>query len=1720
MERGTEDFENENIVDNEEESQVNLGIDTGSTVEETVAQPTTVQRTVSTMDTTSTGGAKASVKIPTFDGKESGYMQWRQKFTVVMNALRCAVAINDKVDVPNTEDEADELVEKERDKLTDAEKKQVRAINANTMLILHLTTALTTDAGIVHLSKAQDDDWPRIGLAHRVMASLDERFDPKDTLTEAEKAMALQNVNMKKYQHPDDLEKQLTKLSNQYHGRNGHIKVTNGELIAAVLRVIPQAYKAVISTEQLTKGNKITWEDLIKAMKLHYRTLYGHKTDSGSGNEMTLGFLGKCYECGEAGHRANKCPIRKDGPKDGPKAKKFSGKCHICKKKGHKKSDCFYLEKNKDKRPANWKDERDEGKKSSSDSEENGGGNGGEISAVGIDFVVAMIDRNPNMAMAPVDIPGAFMSKECSMTPFPAEDILYLRKDVYPACHVCEDSDSNEDSVPPPPLIQRPRPRWGDDDSYWNDSDDEYSLGYEDSEDDETSVTYVDEDEYLDDDAIEITFDYGHDAEPELPDVMTPEVVESPEYGLAMAFPNHQRLLEDPDIWIADSGATQHTTPHPEGLVKLKTPVGSLTGQTGKALVATRIGNLPVMHCDRYGNEVQRTTLTNVAQVKSANFNLFSISRMLKCGWSGTLSPNNITITKGDAKIVFDIQVDTPNGRLFCVCLKRTAVPELMNGNVDDKTKRQVKLPLQKVHSMLGHANEDATRLMANHLGIQLTRGNMKPCLPCTIGKAQQRAVSRSKEKHPNAVKDNERRVFLDLMSLVNKANKRRFHLRLMIDQASGLKSLIKCDTKNEMVEPTCEELQKWKDNGRTVKYIRLDNAGENKLLKQRTQHKDWKLNITYEFTAAQTPQQNSVVEVGFATLTKKVRAIMSQANVTPARKWEHSGDCFSYVTKLDNLLVSTINGKTGTRYEHFGATIPTFTQHLRVWGEAGTVKTHTKRDGKLADRGTACMFVDYAVDHAGDVYVMYDPKTKSRHFTRDVIWLHRMYYPSSGKETTKAGESEDPTNNNMAEFDADVVDVNPNENQGDVAEPDDEEDNEFPTNEDELISDEEDEEPVDEQAENTNRRVGFWDEPWHLGGSHDSDDSDDDEDPTLTGVSRGVGRVSRLPARFRTANETGLSCIDLSMPFGIDAKGEEYFDAYEEPTELAALSDYQDATSYNGDFVLVGTIGGGFGNTSELRPIKFKEAMQGKDKEEWKKAAMEEHRKFQQYQVVAPESRKSIPKDVKILTSTWAMKKKANGVFRARLNARGFEQVDGKHYQSHDISAPVTNDMTIRIIFVLMILAGWTSHLVDVKGAFLHGLFADNEVLYMEIPEGWEHLYPAGCVLRLLKTVYGLKQAAKMFWREMLKCFKSMGYNRSAADPCLYYRRVGGRLCLWLSWIDDCFVCGHKSVVMTEKHELMKRFDCDDTGEAKEYVGCKINRDWKNRSVKFTQPILLQSYKDEFDLPKSKQAPRVPAEPNDVLLPPVGDEVTLELSEQKTYRKGIGKLLHMMRWSRPEMMNRVREMSRGMMTACPRHLKAMYRTMNYVVATPNRGWMLKPTGPDWDDRDENYVFRISGKGDAEYAKDTTNRRSVSGYSTFLNDAPISCRSVQQETVALSTTEAELNCQAQTAQDMLYAYKVLKSLELKVEEPMILECDNKGTVDLINNWSVSGRTRHVDVKKFWLRDLKEDKIVLVTWIKGDEMSSDLFTKNLAPKLFEKHAKVYVGNDEYMVETDG
>ena len=95
---------------------------------------------------------------------------------------------------------------------------------------------------------------------------------------------------------------------------------------------------------------------------------------------------------------------------------------------------------------------------------------------------------------------------------------------------------------------------------------------------------------------------------------------------------------------------------------------------------------------------------------------------------------------------------------------------------------------------------------------------------------------------------------------------------------------------------------------------------------------------------------------------------------------------------------------------------------------------------------------------------------------------------------------------------------------------------------------------------------------------------------------------------------------------------------------------------------------------------------------------------------------RKDLPVGTKIIDSVWAMKKKkSNGTLCGRMNAKGFKQVEGQHYNGTTISSPVTNSATIRIVLTLMIMASMLAHVVDVKGAFLHGEFEDGEVIHMK---------------------------------------------------------------------------------------------------------------------------------------------------------------------------------------------------------------------------------------------------------------------------------------------------------------------------------------------------------------------------------------------------------------------
>ena len=155
-----------------------------------------------------------------------------------------------------------------------------------------------------------------------------------------------------------------------------------------------------------------------------------------------------------------------------------------------------------------------------------------------------------------------------------------------------------------------------------------------------------------------------------------------------------------------------------------------------------------------------------------------------------------------------------------------------------------------------------------------------------------------------------------------------------------------------------------------------------------------WKLNLDFKYTSRATPQQNSLAETSFTVILNKAQTLMVDANVPYHMKYKIIQEAIKTATKLDGLVIATINGKSQTRYEHFGYKIPKFASYLKAWGEAGVVKTKSKTEAKLKNKGTTCIMVGYANEHNGDCYRMYDPINHCIYQTRDVVWLKHMYYP------------------------------------------------------------------------------------------------------------------------------------------------------------------------------------------------------------------------------------------------------------------------------------------------------------------------------------------------------------------------------------------------------------------------------------------------------------------------------------------------------------------------------------------------------------------------------------------------------------------------------------------------------------------------------------------------------------------------------------------------------
>ena len=336
-----------------------------------------------------------------------------------------------------------------------------------------------------------------------------------------------------------------------------------------------------------------------------------------------------------------------------------------------------------------------------------------------------------------------------------------------------------------------------------------------------------------------------------------------------MCFPTSAEFLDDSNVWIADTAVTVHLMPHNEGLRNLKeASVNDLiTMGNGVDVGANNIAELPGTICDKHGNELKTAVLKDVMHLPQAKFNLFSLLKMVRNeGWSLGGDKEVIWIEKDGQQLHFYIVIPTPKGALYCMYYKRAT--EMAMTAMD----KGMKLNIMKAHDLLGHCSEEMTRSAAKSMGWVLT-GSWKPC--------EQNNVPKETEHSKAVVGENQ--IFLDIATVKKQKDGPKvsnLNWRIMVDERTGMKFSDFYASKTAMVEPTCEQWHKWKTVGLAVKYCRLNNARENKLLQKRCNSAKWQLGVEFEFTARDTPQQNHLAELGFAVLANRGRALMTRVNV------------------------------------------------------------------------------------------------------------------------------------------------------------------------------------------------------------------------------------------------------------------------------------------------------------------------------------------------------------------------------------------------------------------------------------------------------------------------------------------------------------------------------------------------------------------------------------------------------------------------------------------------------------------------------------------------------------------------------------------------------------------------------------------------------------------------------------------------------------------------
>jgi transposase InsO family protein len=466
-------------------------------------------------------------------------------------------------------------------------------------------------------------------------------------------------------------------------------------------------------------------------------------------------------------------------------------------------------------------------------------------------------------------------------------------------------------------------------------------------------------------------------------------------------------------------------------------------------------------------------------------------------------------------------------------------------------------------------------------------------------------------------------------------------------------------------------------------------------------------------------------------------------------------------------------------------------------------------------------------------------------------------------------------------------------------------------------------------------------------------------------------------------------------------------------------------------------------------------------------------------------------PRGANVVPAKWVLKLKrnANGEvcrFKARLVAKGFRQ----RYNG-DTFAPTLRSTTFRVSCALACQRGFALHQLDVTCAFLEPNL--EEEVFMRLPEQDlidEHLpeFTSPKTVLLKKALYGLVNSPRLWFKSLTTSLKDLAFTQTNSDPCLWIKVVEGRIVAFIAFfVDDCLVGTFPSDIDSLKASLQRRYRMTDGGPVSWFLGVRIQYDFTAGNISLDQGTTVMRLLEDYNMSDCKPL----STPAEGTLPPSTDE-TDESMRDKPYRALVGSLLYLL-FTRPDIAFAVNQLTRHLNNPSPAHWQAAKRVLRYLRGTTNLGLQYTRQGTP----------ELTGYSDADFAADIATRRSTSGYVFLLNGAAVSWKTKLQPSVSLSTCESELIALAYCVQEGIWLRRLLGELlpEQDMEAIEINE-DNQSTIALVRNHRFSDRTKHVDIRYFFMREHFAEGKFAIQYCPTQEMIADIFTKALKRVTFE------------------